>query len=97
MILEIKSSINIDLQFEGLVFGPFLSNNFNFAILKVSEKLLNLIERLPSSLIGFNKTHEPSFSKQPKSSSIPAILRTFVRMSISGVCQTKSISLKKCL
>ena len=82
MILEIKGSSNIGLQFKGLVLDPFLNKGFNFAILKQSGKLPDLIDRLHSSLMVFDKTCEPSFRKQPKKSSIPAALRTFVPLKI---------------
>ena len=80
MILEIKGSSDIRLQFEGLVLNSFLNKGFKFAILKGSRKLPNLIERLQSSLI--DKTREPSFRKRPKRSSVPAALRTFVLLKI---------------
>ena len=82
MILEITSSNDIGLYFEGLVLDPFLNKGFNFAILQESEKLPNLIERLHSSLIGFDKTCEPSFRKRPERSSIPAALQMFVLLKI---------------
>ena len=74
MILKIKGSSDIGLQFEELVLDPFLNKGFSFAILQESGKLPNLIKRLQSSLIGFDKTRESSFTKQPDSSSIPAAL-----------------------
>ena len=82
MILEIKGSSNIGLQFKGLVLDPFLNKGFNFAIVKQSGKLPDLIDRLHSSLMVFDKTCEPSFRKQPKKSSIPAALQTFVPLKI---------------
>ena len=82
MILEIKGSSDIVLEFEGLVLGPFLNKGLNFAILQESGKLPNLTDRLHSSLKGFNKTQEPSFRKRPERSSIPAALRTFVLLKI---------------
>ena len=51
MILEIKGSSNIGCNFKGVFWN-------HFAILQESEKLLNLIVRLHSSLIGFDKTRE---------------------------------------
>ena len=63
MILEIKGSGDIELLFEGLVLDPFLNKGFNFAILQESGKLPNLIDRFHSSLMGFDKTREPSFRK----------------------------------
>ena len=74
MILDIKGNSDVGLYFERLVFDPSLNKSFNFAILQESGKLPNLIERLHSSLIGFDKTREPSFRKRPERSSIPAAL-----------------------
>ena len=82
MILEIKGSNDIRLSFKRLVLDSFLNKGFNFAILQESGKFPNLIERLHSSLIGFDKTLEPSFRKRPKRSSIPAALRMFVLLKI---------------
>ena len=81
--------------------NSFLNKGFKFAILKGSRKLPNLIERLQSSLIGFDKTREPSFRKRPERSSIPAALRTFVLLNIffyfdlSSICQMESNNLNK--
>ena len=64
---------------------PFLNKGFNWAILQEWEELPNLTERLHSSLIGFDKTREPSFRKRPESSSIPAALQTFAFLEIFSV------------
>ena len=77
MILETKGSTDIGLQFERLVLDPFLNKDFNFAILQESGKLPSLIDRLHSSIMGFDKTREPSFRKRPERSSIPAALQNF--------------------
>ena len=45
-------------------------------------KLPNLIERLQSSLTGFDKTHEPSSRKRPERSSISAALQISVLLKI---------------
>ena len=59
-----------------------MNKGFNFAILQELGKLPNLIERLHNSLIGFDKTREPSFRKRHERSSIPAALQTFVPLKI---------------
>ena len=61
---------------------PFLNKGFNFAILQESGKLPNLIDRLHSLLMGFDKAREPSFRKRPERSSIHAALRTFALLKI---------------
>ena len=48
----------------------------------IARKLPNLIERLHSSFIGFDKTREPSFRKRRERSSIPAVLQMFVLLKI---------------
>ena len=62
------------LYFEGLVLDLILNKGFNFAISLESGKLHNLIERLHSSFIGFNRTCEPSFGKRVENSFMPAAL-----------------------
>ena len=82
MILEIKGSNDIGLHFKGLNLDPFLNKAFNFTILQESGKLPNLIEKLHSSLTGFDQTRKPSFRKRPERSSIPAALRMFLLLKI---------------
>ena len=52
-----------------------MNKGFNFAILQESG---TLIERLHRSLIGFDKTREPSLRKRPESPSNSAALQTSV-------------------
>ena len=82
MILKIKDSSDIGLWFERLVLDPFLNKGFDFSILQESGKLPKSIDRLHSSLMGFEKTREPSFRKRPDRSSIPADLQKFVLLKI---------------
>ena len=80
-----------------LVLNPLFEKGFKFAILQESEKLLNLIERLHSSLKGFDKTREP-FLRVMESSSIPAVSqssRDFFCVDFCGICQIKNINLNK--
>ena len=62
-----------------------MNKGFNFSILQESGKLPNLTDRLHSSLIGFDRSREPSFRKRPERSSIPVALRTFVILKIFSV------------
>ena len=70
---------------------------FNFAILQELGKLPNLVRKLHSSLIGFDKTRKLSFRKQPERSSIPKALRMFVLLKrlfyvdFRSMCQMKTI------
>ena len=66
MILEIKGSSDISLEFKGLVLDPFLNKGFNFVILQESGKLPNLRDKWQSSLIGFDKTREHLSEKDPR-------------------------------
>ena len=78
-----------------------MNKDFNFAILQESGKLPSLIDRLHSSIMGFDKTREPSFRKRPERSSIPAALQNFFASSdffyvdFPSMCRVKSISLNK--
>ena len=51
---------------------------FNFVTLQELRKLYNLLERLHSSLIGFDKALKQCLREQPESSCIPASLQTIV-------------------
>ena len=79
--------------------NTILKKDFNFEILQELVKRLDLIERLHSSLIGFDETCNLSFRKGLGSSSLPVALRTFVlrkliSMPISTVFVKSKVSLK---
>ena len=79
------------LKFSGLVWNPFLHNNFDLVILQYLGKSPEEMEVLHISVIGFTSIFTPFLKNLPEILSIPAVFEMSIYFKISKTFLVKVI------